>query len=899
MSRFIILAVLLVIPIMGSSTVLKKQDGAGEGPPLTSPLLEKTASCSPAPEPCRGVSDSDRTHIQQSFGRLPLYFIENQGQLDEEVAFYVKGSDKTLYFTPNSITFALASRKERPARRDLFGIERREGNEEPGQSDDSIKRWIVKMDFVGANPGVKPMGKDRQEAIFSYFKGKPDEWKVGIPSYSRVIYEELWPGIDRVYSGTVNKLKYDFIVKPGADPQKIRFDLSGASDVVFAESGVLEVKTPLGGFEDEKPTAFQKINGRQLDVPVVYTLDRSDSGDLFSLGFEVGAYDSREMLVIDPAVLVYCGYIGGANSDLGFDVAVDGEGYAFITGETNSSETDGFPVLAGFDPSFNGGQDAFIAKISVSGDSLVYCSYIGGQKNDGGSSIATDAPGNVYIAGYTYSSENDNFPVTIGPDLTHNGGYYDAFVAKVSASGTSLLYCGYIGGSKTESARVAVSSQGIVYVAGTTSSSEADGFPVSVGPDLTYNGGYYDAYVTKLAYSGTHLEYCGYIGGNKIDYGDGIAVDCEGNAYVSGSTLSSEYDGFPVSSGPDLIHNGSYDGFVAKVAVSGRVLNYCGYIGGTEEDYIGDIKVKDQSVYVVGTTSSKKSNGFPVKLGPDLSFNGDRDVFVAKVTASGDSLIYCGYIGGSDYEHANSIAVDAQGSAYVTGETTSRQDEGFPVLEGPDLTFNGIGPFDSDAFIAKVTASGASLAFCGYIGGWKSDSGIGIAVDALGNAYVTGYTENSEIEAFPVLVGPDLSYNYYTDAFVTKVLTTGVFCDIYNLSATTGGTVTFNLTAGAENADRKYFLLGNVSGTAPGTQLPGGLILPLNWDWFSDLVLLLANSPVFEDFCGQLNASGEATAQLNAGPLDPAFVGAVLHFAYVLYAPFDFVSNPVPITIVP
>jgi hypothetical protein len=207
---------------------------------------------------------------------------------------------------------------------------------------------------------------------------------------------------------------------------------------------------------------------------------------------------------------------------------------------------------------------------------------------------------------------------------------------------------------------------------------------------------------------------------------------------------------------------------------------------------------------------------------------------------------------------------------------------------------------ERDAFVAKVTTSGDSLAYCGYIGGTDYDWGTDIAVDLQGNAYILGYTWSDEIRDFPVLVGPDLTFNgSWTDVFVAKVLTTGLFCDAYDLPASSGGTVTFNLTSGTENADRKYFLLGNVSGTSPGTQLPGGLVLPLNWDWFSDLVLLLANTPMFMDFCGELNASGEATAQMNAGPLDPAFVGEVLHFAYVLYAPFDFVSNPVPITIVP
>jgi len=856
------------------------------------------------------ASDADKANIQESFGKLPLYFIENHGQMDEEVDFYVKGADKTLYFTESGITFAITERKERSPNPDLFSIDKPEIGNDPRQSDEEVKRWIVKMDFVGANPGAQPRGNDQQDAVFSYFKGKPEEWNTSIPTYSKIVYEDLWPGIDLVFYGTINKLKYDFIVKPGADPQNIRFAVSGASNVVLEESGNIEIKTPLGSFEDEKPTAYQEIDGKRSAVSVRYSLEYSECGDLYNLGFDVGEFDPRGSLVIDPVVLVYCGYIGGDGWESCGSIDVDKQRNAYVAGITDSSVLDSFPVKVGPDLTFNGEWDVFVAKIAASGESLVYCGYIGGMDYEYFSpNIAVDEHGNAYVAGTTQSSEDEGFPVKTGPDLTMNGSR-DAFVAKVSASGDTLIYCGYIGGDEglTGCSDVAVDRQGNAYLSGSTSCSEDHGFPVKIGPDLTFNGygepgshNIGDGFVTKVAASGRQLIYCGYIGGSKGDGAYGIAIDPDGNAYITGNT---ESNNLPVLIGPDLNYAGgdswilSGDGFVAKVSASGESLEYCGYIGGSQGDTGASIAVdQNGNAYVVGSTESTEADGFPVKVGPDLTMDPlDDNAFVAKISASGDQFLYCGYIGGGDSgECGCDIAVDGKGNAYVTGTvSTFLYPSDFPVLLGPDLTYSGC----SDAFVSKISASGADFIYSGFIGGGHFDNGYGIAIDELGNAYVLGTTYSSENDGFPVLVGPDLTLNG-DDVFIAKVLTTGLYCDTYNLSAATGGAVALNLTAGAENAGREYYLLGSARGISPGTQLPGGNILPLNWDGLTKYVASYANTQMFQNFNGPLDASGEATAILNATPVDPAFVGDVLHFAFVLCSPYDFVSNPVPITIVP
>ncbi len=678
------------------------------------------------------------TRVQADWGQMPLYFVANQGQIDDDrVAYYVQGRDKTLYFAPNGVTFALTSAES---------------------------RWVVKLDFVDANP-VRPVGQAQTEAVISYFKGPRDEWHTGLPTFSQVVYRDLWEGIDLEYSGTVHRLKYEFVVRPGADPARIRLAYRGAH-VRLNEAGQLEVSTPAGGFQDDAPLAYQEVNGKRVPVSVGYVLeDAATSGAGESTyGFWVGAYDPTLPLVIDPAVLVYCGYIGGSDQDTGDDIAVDSAGNAYITGYTLSTEAT-FPVTVGPDLTHNGGTywDAFVVKIRADGTGLVYAGYIGGIGDDAGEGITVDLAGNAYVTGDTHSRET-SFPVTVGPDLTFNGDD-DAFVAKVSADGTGMDYSGYIGGSEIETAYdIAVESAGNAYVAGQTYSSEGT-FPATVGPDLTYNGRW-DAFVAKVAADGSGLVYAGYIGGSEIDTADGIAVDSEGYAYVAGDTESDEGT-FPVTVGPDLTYNdvGGVDAFIAKVKADGSGLVYAGYIGGSEADRGHGIALDGAGyAYVVGGAASSDAT-FPVVGGPDTTFNGWIDAFVAKVRADGTGLVYCGYIGGSGSDWGEGIAVDPAGNAYITGYTVSNE-ASFPVTEGPDLTFNG---GHSDAFVAKVKADGTGLAYAGYIGGSTSEDGQGIAVDSAGNAYITGYTNSTEA-TFPETVGPDLTYNGgSSDAFVAKV----------------------------------------------------------------------------------------------------------------------------------
>lgn len=696
-------------------------------------------------------STSNANRIRQSYGNLPLYFIENRGQIDSRVGYYSQGAGSSVYFTRQGITFSLADSTSR-----LTPISHRRDKRRAL----SAERWTLKLDFIDSNPDLRLRGADKAPATVSYFKGNQSDGQTEVATYSKVVYENIWPGIDLVYAGTESRLKYTFLVKPGADPNRIKLAYRGADSVSVNREGQLEITTPVGSIRDDKPYSYQESDGQQIEIATRYAVS-DDATSVY--GFQVGEYDRSKTLVIDPVILTYCGYIGGAGFDVGQDISVDEEGNAYITGTTRSLENT-FPELEGPDRTFNGNSDAFVAKINSSGTALIYCGYIGGAADDAGIGVAVDTAGNAYVLGNTASTEA-TFPILVGPDLTHNGSR-DAFVAKVNPQGTALIYCGFIGGFSFEltfGGDIAVDSTGNAYITGDTGSNQST-FPVTIGPDLTFNG-ISDVFVAKLNSSGASLAYCGYIGGTEGDSATGIALDDDGNIYVTGDT-ESDQSTFPVAVGPDLTHNGESDAFVAKLNSLGTALIYAGYIGGAVDDFATGIGIDSAGNAYIGGDTDSQQDTFPVRVGPDLTYGGgETDAYVAKINPSGASLVYCGYVGGTDGDFSGGLAVDEAGNAYLFGDTDSTQTS-FPVLVGPDLTHNG----SCDAFIAKVNAAGTGLAYCGYIGGADDDFGFsgGIAVDSEGNPYVIGDTDSVE-STFPETAGPILTFSGASDGFVAKL----------------------------------------------------------------------------------------------------------------------------------
>ena len=335
---------------------------------------------------------------------------------------------------------------------------------------------------------------------------------------------------------------------------------------------------------------------------------------------------------------------------------------------------------------------------------VVYAGYLGGGGDNIAYGIAVDSAGNAYVTGETITP-NSGFPDGDGvgplasPDPTYNGGLDDAFVAKVNAEGTALVYAGYLGGNEEEIGfDIAVDGAGNAYVVGYTTSTEAS-FPTGDGlgslssPDPTFNG-LADAFVVKVNAAGTDLVYAGYIGGSEFNRALGVDVDSEGNAYLTGVTASSEAtfpdgDGFGSLSGPDVTLNGNgIDAFVVKVNTAGTAFVYAGYVGGDELDAGSALDLDDEgNVYVTGNTLSLGLRALPGTAtasapcrGPSPTFNGQGDAFVAKLNASGTGYLYAGYLGGTSVDVSTSIAVDPMGNAYVTGFTDSAVS--FPTGDG-------------------------------------------------------------------------------------------------------------------------------------------------------------------------------------------------------------------------
>ena len=478
------------------------------------------------------------------------------------------------------------------------------------------------------------------------------------------------------------------MLQPWADASRIRLAYRGGTAARINRAGELEISTPVGDFRDQKPYAYQEIDGTRVEVPARYSLKGpgESTSTRHEYGFRLGNYDRSKPLVLDPAVLVYAGYIGGAGEERGLGIAVDSFGNAYVAGQTLSGQGT-FPEAVGPDLTFNGNLDGYVAKVNAAGTALIYAGYIGGAGDEGIFDIALDGNGNAYVTGFTTSNQT-TFPVTAGPDLTFNGSE-DAFVAKVNAAGTQLVYAGYIGGLRTDFGEgIAIDSDGNAYVSGTTASNQRT-FPVTVGPDLTFNGGRFDAFVAKVNAQGSGLVYAGYIGGARNDApvsrdgrevfvsGGHIAVDGLGNAYVSGTTESNERTfpggrGFGRIPGPDQSHNGGTDAFIVKVRADGLRLAYAGYIGGAGDDRgVGMAVDSAGNAYMTGDTNSTEAT-FPVILGPDLTFNGGLDSFVAKVKGDGTGLVYSGYIGGSSDDQGLGVAIQETESGtflYVTGHT--------------------------------------------------------------------------------------------------------------------------------------------------------------------------------------------------------------------------------------
>jgi hypothetical protein len=659
----------------------------------------------------------------ENLNKLPLAFERNQGQTGSQVKFLARGQGYTLFLTSGEAVLALHKA--------------------------SAKSGVLRMKLLGANPAPDVSGMDEMPGKSNYFIGNDaKKWHTNVPMYAKVKYKGVYSGIDLVYYGNQRQLEYDFVVAPGADPRRIQLGVRGARKISRSGDGDLVLAMDEGEICWHKPVVYQEKDGARQEIAAHYAIKSKNR-----VGFEVAGYDLRRPLFIDP--LVYSTYLGGSGADSGYAIAVDSSDNAYVTGATNSTDfptmnplqpanaggaldvfvaklnptgsalvystylggsgedfgnaiavdssgnayvtgatgsTD-FPTVNPLQSTNAGGQngwDAFVAKLNPTGSALVYSTYLGGGGLDDGNGIAVDSSGSAYVTGQTNSS---NFP-TMNPLQPTLGGCCNAFAAKINPAGSAFVYSTYLGGSGGDIGYgIAVDSSGNSYITGYTVSTN---FPTMNPLQPTIGGGegtiLGDAFVAKLNPAGSGLVYSTYIGGSGDDRGSGIAVDGSGNAYVTGSTGSTD---FPTMNPLQPTNGGSNDAFVAKLNSTGSALIYSTYLGGSAADGGGGIAADGSgNAYVTGSTVS---TDFPTMSPLQPTNGGGNDAFVAKLNPTGSALVYCTYLGGSGYDSGSGIAADGSGNAYVTGYTTSVD---FPTMN-PLQPVNG-GGGDWDVFVAKI-----------------------------------------------------------------------------------------------------------------------------------------------------------------------------------------------------
>ncbi|MBZ5507714.1 MAG: SBBP repeat-containing protein [Acidobacteriia bacterium] len=704
------------------------------------------------------AQEQTRLQVEAGYGKLPLAFEPNRGQTDPRVKFLSRAGNRMLWLTADEAVLAVG-RTPRPMGPDA--------KKAAAVKENQIAPAVLRMKFVGANTSPTIEGEARQPGTVNYFAGKSDQWRTKIPIYARVRYRSLYSGIDLVFYGNNRELEYDLVVAPGADPGQIRLALTGADEIRIDAEGNLVLKTSQGEVIQQKPRIYQRSGATLKAVSGDYVITGKDE-----VGFRLGSYDRRAAVVIDP-VLRYSTFLGGSDVDTGNAIAVDSSKRAVVVGFTCSQN---FPVTDGTKPLDVGQCASFITKFDFTGSHLIFTSFFGGNSTSI-SAVALDSSDNIYVTGIQFG-DILGFPITPGAFKSKFVGGDEAFVAKLNAGGTKLVYSTLLGGSAEDHAfAIAVDTAGNAYVTGNTSSTDFPATPgafqreCKLGVGVVGDPVCFNAFVSKLNSSGSQLLYATFLGGSSdaLQEGNAIAVDLEGQAFVAGSTAASD---FPTTAGsaqpvlPGGPCTGEFcavHGFVANLSSSGSHLVYSTFLGGGGGDFDranGIALDMSGNAFVTGITGSID---FPVKNAFQSRCPSFECAFVTKLSPNG-RLVYSTVLGGGGKASSDgsAIAVTPDGQAYVTGLTSSRS---FPTTQTAfQRVFSGT---TTDGFITKFNPAGG-LVYSSYLG---TAGDLRVALDRDTNAYVAGTVGPS------FLVTPSAFQQQFgggerdaKDAFVAKVV---------------------------------------------------------------------------------------------------------------------------------
>ncbi|MDO6462448.1 SBBP repeat-containing protein [Granulosicoccaceae sp. 1_MG-2023] len=704
--------------LFGFATTLITLEATGVGMDTRSsavpPLPAGPAALSTVPQSAAGTPENaspapaSRSTVLARIDRAPLYFEENIGQFSEDVQFTSSTPNYHLALRNGHATLTLNR-----------------------SSDDGDGPRTAQLTMQALNGNTSDVvGLRRLRGTSSYYTSpKRSEWITGAPHYRGVKYKNIYPGINLEYYGNRDELEYDFIVKPGADPEPIRVAYEGVEQISLDEAGNALLQFGGDTLVQHAPYAYQRIGNDTRRVEAHYTLlEDGRSGAQPRLGFALGDYDPTHDLVIDP-VLSYSALLGGDLFDAGGDITVDKFGNAYTVNRTftpNPGADDPANIVCHYDCQSN----ILVRKFSADTNALLWSAMLSGESDDDGRGIAVDEQGYVYIAGWTTS---EHFPVT-GHRNPVFAGISDGFIAKLAPDGTDLVASVFVGTAGAEMLTdLALDNQGGVYVAGR--SSLPDYASTQSGEKLTAVGT--DGFVAKYSADLRKRRYARFFRGSQFDSVDAIAVNRSGELYLAGTTDSHDFAAGAVGDGPA----GVSDAFLARLGSDGETLHFMRFFGGKGAESARSLVLDSHERPVLaGITTSADLPLHQAAFSKPGGAAQDWDGFVAKFSDDGRELIYSSYLGGSAHDYATGLAIDSEDRLYITGYTYS---EDFPVQNPLYGERNG----NSDIFISRLSADGRTLLSSSYFGGSAEESYPAIAVDSTSSTYLTGLTFSTD---FPV-----------------------------------------------------------------------------------------------------------------------------------------------------
>lgn len=604
---------------------------------------------------------------------------------------------------------------------------------------------IVRWQLLGAQPG-RLSGVDQRPASTNYFVGNQRrQWRTGVAQYGKVRAESVYPGIDAVWYTAGKQLEYDFVVAPGADPSKIRFNWDGTSAARLNEQGDLEVSAGEVTLRQHRPVIYQTVDGERRSVEGSYQI--ASNGEV---SFRLGSYDRSRELVIDPQ-FSYANYLGGTTADVARAIAFDAQGHIWITGWTKSAIT----IPDGTNPFKNavaGGKDVFLARYrkadgTQGGGTLEYYTYIGGTGDDTGVALTVGSDNAIYLTGTTASTD---WPLGGSPSQTANAGGTDAFVVRYDpsiAGDYSMTYSTYAGTPGEDIATaLTLDSNRLVTIVGYT-----DGITLptsSISPAQPSNRGGTDAFVFRtnpFGASGQTLSIATFFGGDGADMATGVGVDADGKIFFTGTTFSTD---FPVAGNYFNPRIDGGDGFFVGLDPSKSGLDgfiYGTYFGGVGLDYVtGMVRDSAGLYWVTGYTTSADFR--TSDNAPQRALLGSIDAFVWAVdpTQPGGSFFRYGtLIGGSGNDLSQAIATDNHGKVTLAGYSDSTD---FKFGNSPTIALPGALPFDSLLTEIDTTKSGsAAIVYGALYGGSQTDIATGVAMTSTGWTAVAGYTTSTDL----------------------------------------------------------------------------------------------------------------------------------------------------------